>query len=190
VRFGALTGQAVQVLWLLREAFGVTFKIRQETHPVVQARRGGAAAVAGAGKRTSAAGHSGGKGEGKSQKRTRRHAAEVEESEDGSDDGSEGSESEADSGEDSEEEDEDGEEDGGREGYSDSGSEGSSSEGSGNEGGGNEGGGSDGSEDGSHSEVGEIFEGGASTAAAALERTTVLLSCYGIGYSNVYRRAT
>jgi hypothetical protein len=34
------------------------------------------------------------------------------------------------------------------------------------------------------------FEGGTSTAAAALERTTVLLSCYGIGYSNVYRRVT
>ena len=32
VRFGTLTAQSVQVLRLLREAFGVTFKIKQETH--------------------------------------------------------------------------------------------------------------------------------------------------------------
>lgn len=177
MRFGALTGQSVQVLRLLREAFGVTFRIKQETTTVAV---GGKRALPGSNRA----------GDGK---RARRDA-DSEDSE-GEEDGEEGDDEDEEDGSGS-----DGEEEEGEEGSENSEGSGDDEEEGGSEGSG--GSGEDDSEDDEEEEKGSAGEArkgkssGSGDAVAAklgaqsLERSTVLLSCYGVGYSNVYRKVT
>ncbi len=173
VRFGTLTAQSVQVLRLLREAFGVTFKIKQETHVGVSQF---ASNADNNNKRLR-------DDEGKSQNKRARHDRESEsesENEDSEKDES-GSDNEDDDDSENSDQDEDEEDEEGEEGErSDEGSEGS---------------GDDGGED-SESEASEHQISNRSSGRSAAppvpvpDRTTVLLSCYGVGYSNVFRKAT
>jgi hypothetical protein len=178
VRFGALTGQAVQVLRLLREAFGVTFRIKQETSTV--AVGGKRAALPGSSDRV--------RGD---EKRARRDAGSDGSDSDGEGSGEESGSEEGDSDNDDDDE-EDDEEEEGSEGSDEEDSEGSAGSEEGEDEGSAEGSEDDeeGSEEGARASGSKNSSSGAGSrlGAQTLERSTVLLSCYGVGYSNVYRK--
>mmetsp|Transcript_68133 Transcript_68133/g.133966 ORF Transcript_68133/g.133966 Transcript_68133/m.133966 type:complete len:517 (+) Transcript_68133:47-1597(+) len=161
VRFGVLSGQAVQVLRLLREAFGVTFKIRQEISTALPALKTASATAS----------------DGKRQRREEESGEESDEDDDDDEKESSGDEEEEEeegSEEEGSEEDSDGEvsEEGSREEEDVDGE--------------NE---SDSDEENTGSSSAKKRNASA-VAAAPLQRTTVVLSCYGVGYSNVYRKVT
>eukprot|EP00128_Syssomonas_multiformis_P011072 Colp12_sorted_trinity150504_noHs@32145 len=174
VRFGALTAQSVQVLRLLREAFGVTFKIKQETHPAMQFsanHKRGSEGAEKAAKKAKYEEESGSGSDGSD--------AEDEEDDNNSNEGSDEDDanSEDDEENDFEEQDSQDEEC----------SDGSDEEEEEEE---NEGEGSDGDNDSEESEPKAGKKNSNAPVVPVPDRTTVLLSCYGVGYSNVFRKAT
>lgn len=182
VRFGALTGQSVLVLRLLRDAFGVTFKVKQDTNAVPLFKDSDKIGALKGLQET---------------KQKKRKSSELEDS--GDDVSEESGSRRRDGSEDSDASEDDDISDNEHSNGSGDGSDTDDMEedevdeddddASGSE--------EEREEDDVHNDSDEEMDGEGHESSMGMEqnnipssRTTVLLSCYGIGYSNMFRKAT